>query len=101
MPQSPKESFALAVVIESIFPESFRQPVARRCCDRPDAEVGAKSLGVARSALLPFRRTVVCLVNPRRERVAHHGIHTKRTRKVSARFFFLGRAQVSRAQCDR
>src|SRR3984957_12523694 len=74
MTEARQNAFALAAVIQSVFAESLRQRVPRRCSHRRNAKIGREALSITFSALLPLRWRIVCLVDASRERGAHNWI---------------------------
>lgn len=80
MPQSPKHPFALALVIQRVLPESFRQTISRCRRYRGDAEVGPNTLAERTSALPPLRlrRGCFCLVKARNEHSSCNRVRTER-----------------------
>ena len=84
MAQPRKHAFALTAVVQRVFPEGFRQRIARRRAYRCDAKVRSESLAVALSALLPLRRGVIRLADASRERCAGSWIRAERVEEVVA-----------------
>src|SRR5260370_19470475 len=82
MAQPRKEAVALTAVIQRVFPEDFRQPIARCGADRGDAEVGPESLAISLRALFPLRRSVLRLVNAGNKGSADDGIGAERVEEV-------------------
>jgi len=92
--QARKHTFALATVVQRVFPEGAREGIARRRSDRGDAEIGSESLAVTRRALLPLWRSIVRLVNASRDGSAHDWIWSKGIEEVVAEPRFLCRTDV-------
>src|ERR1700682_2299553 len=98
MAQSPKYAFAVAAVIQRVFPEGFRQSVARTRRYHGDAEVGTNSLAVGAPALPPLRRRFICLIDGSQDPRAGDGIGTEGIEEVVPELRSLRRAAVAEVQ---
>ena len=77
MAQPRKRTRAFAAVVQCVFLEGFRQPVTRGGSNSRDPKVGAKSLAVTFSALIPLRWRIGQLVDSGGERGADNWIRTE------------------------
>src|ERR1700722_14852413 len=94
MAQPRKHTLALTAVIQRVFSEGLGEGIARRRGYGCVSEVRSKSFCVALDSLFPFRRSVLLLVNARRDRCADDGIWAERVEDVVADFRFLRRSYV-------
>src|ERR1051326_3804242 len=98
MPESWKQSCALATVIQRVFPKGLRQCIARRCAYRCDAEVGSEAPAVTGSPLPPLRHVAICLVHAGRECSAHDWIGAKCIEEVIAEPGLFRRTSIRQSQ---
>ncbi len=75
--ESVDDAVAFAAVIQSIFPQSFRQRVARCGGYQLDAEYGADALAVSSHALTPLRGSLACLIKSSENHCARDWIRTE------------------------
>src|ERR1700733_14595971 len=98
MTQSPKHAFALTPVIQCVFPEGFRQRVARRRRYHRDPEVGTNSLAIGFRTLSPFWRRFICLVDATQNRGAGDWIRAKCVEEVVPELYSFRRTRVGQVQ---
>jgi len=82
MTRPPKYAPALTAVIQSGFPEGFRQCVARRRRDHRGAEIGSNPPAVRSCALPPLRRGLIRLIDSPQNRSASDGIRAEGVEEV-------------------
>src|ERR1700689_4637682 len=94
MAEARQCTFTLAAIVQCVFADGFRQPIARGSGYRRDAEVGAYSLAIPFHPLSPFWRRIVFLVDARSDCRSDDGIRAECVEQVVVNLDFFCRARI-------
>src|ERR1039458_9638921 len=97
MAEPRKHASAVTAVVERVLSEGFRQPIPCRRTYQAGPEVGPESSAVARSALFPFRRRVIFLIDAGLDRSDTDGKRAERFEGVVTNLSCLVRTIVGQA----